>query len=86
MRTKQRKPSDDLFEILADEVGCDYISDMKYEPYNTMAKSLMANRTIEQYSLSILNDIAEYLYRGNYHFISIEQAHEFFQANINIQK
>lgn len=86
MRLKQSKPSDDLFEILAYELGCDYISDMKYEPYNSMARGLMVSQAVEQYSLPVLNDIAEYLYGGNHRFASTVQAQEFFQANINNPK
>lgn len=52
----------DIYEVLKKKIGCEYISDLRYEPYNTKAKEWMKDLDIERLSVSELNDIAEYLY------------------------
>ena len=45
MNTKNKKENGkekDLFNTLADSVGCDYVSDLRYEPFNSSAKRLIA--------------------------------------------
>ena len=69
----------DLFEELQQELGCMYISDMRFSPYQERAKELMRNRPLNIYSLRMLSDAAEYLYRRNTPFNSLEQAEGFFR-------
>ena len=78
-RTKE-KVNQDLFEMISSQIGCMYISDMQFAPYNREAKNLMAQVGCAEYPLSVLNDMASYLYGGVHFFSSAAQAHEFFQS------
>lgn len=52
----------DFFETLRTTIGCEYISDMKFEPYRTKAKEALKSMKLSILSLSELKDIAQYLY------------------------
>lgn len=52
----------DIFETLKNILGCEYISDMKFEPYRTKAKETLKSMELSILSLSDLKDIAQYLY------------------------
>ena len=52
----------DIFETLKNTLGCEYISDMKFEPYRTKAKEALKSMKLSILSLSELKDIAQYLY------------------------
>lgn len=52
----------DIFETLKNILGCEYISDMKFEPYRTKAKEALKSMDLSILSLSDLKDIAQYLY------------------------
>ena len=52
----------DIFETLKNILGCEYISDMKFEPYRTKAKEVLKSMELSILSLSDLKDIAQYLY------------------------
>lgn len=52
----------DIFETLKNILGCEYISDMKFEPYRTKAKEALKSMELSILSLSDLKDIAQYLY------------------------
>lgn len=52
----------DIFETLKNILGCEYISDMKFEPYRTKAKEALKSMEMSILSLSDLKDIAQYLY------------------------
>lgn len=69
----------DLFEMISGQIGCMYISDMHFAPYNQAAKNLMAQVDCAKYPLSVLGDMASYLYGGVHSFSSAAQAQEFFQ-------
>lgn len=51
-----------IFEQLKEQLGCDYISDLKFYPYSSKAKALLKIWDLNAYSLAELNDIASYLY------------------------
>lgn len=51
----------DLFEEVRERCGGLYISDIRFEPFLTEAKAVMREIPLEQYSVSALNDMAEYL-------------------------
>lgn len=76
---KKELDTNDLFERVKKSLGCDYISDIKCQPYIHRAKVLMRRINLEEYSLHDLNDMAMYLYGKNEKFQSIVQAKEFFQ-------
>ena len=52
----------DLFDLLKQQVGCDYISDLRFEPYNSIAKNKLRCCEFDSCSLSELNDLAHYLF------------------------
>jgi hypothetical protein len=52
----------DLLEFLQYIVGCDYISDLKNEPYNSKAKLLLSQLDVSYYSLNQIKDATEYIY------------------------
>lgn len=72
------KHEKDLFEELVDKLGCMYISDLTVDPYNQAAKKLMAKTNCQQYSISTLNDMANYLYGDKHCFETMTQAQHFF--------
>ena len=52
----------DIFETLKNTLGCEYISDMKFEPYRTKAKEVLKSMELSALSLSELKDLVRYLY------------------------
>lgn len=83
---KKELDTNDLFERLKKSLGCDYISDIKCQPYIRRAKVLMRKMNLEEYSLHDLNDMAIYLYGKNEKFQSIVQAKKFFGNPLHIQE
>ena len=73
----------DLFEILKDEAGCEYISDLHYGAFNKKAKAFLKNADIENYSLFVLSDVAQYIFGKNMKFESLDEAKKFFQYQNN---
>ena len=68
----------DLFEELKSRIGCQYISDLRFGTDNELAKSIMRRIDVADYSLSELNDMAEYLYQKPVNFETLEEAAKFF--------
>jgi len=65
----------DLFEEIALCVGCDYVSDLRREPFNRFAKEMLAQSIdLDGYPLGVLSDIYEYLYGKNVVFETYAQA------------
>ena len=52
----------DLFDLLKQQVGCDYISDLRFEPYKSIAKNKLKCFEFDSCSLNELNDLAHYLF------------------------
>lgn len=52
----------DLFDLLKQQVGCDYISDLRFEPNISIAKNLLRSFEFDSCSLNELNDMACYLF------------------------
>ena len=69
----------DLFEELAALCGCEYISDMRFEPYNETAKRNARNLIrAEDYSLRELSDLYEYLYGEKIEFCDYSEIKKAF--------
>ena len=68
----------DVFEELKSRIGCQYISDLRFGTDNELAKSIMRKIDVADYSLSELNDMAEYLYQKTVNFETFEEATKFF--------
>lgn len=75
----------DLFEELKTRIMCEYISDLRFGADNQFAKTIMRNINIADYSLTELNDMAEYLYRKSVNFESLEEAAKFFSNNDTVK-
>ena len=71
----------DLFEELKNEIGCEYISDLRFGANNQLAKAIMRNINVNDYTLAELNDMAEYLYQKSVKFESLKEAANFFSNN-----
>ncbi len=72
----------DMFEYLRKMLGCEYISDLRYEPYKTRAQRLLATVPLEGYPLEVLSDLAEYLYGSKNRFETIPQAIAFYKEQV----
>ena len=70
----------DLLDEVRAQLLCDYISDMRFEPYNSAAKKVLAGINFAEYSLRALSDAAEYLYGVNLQFNDHSQAEAFFKV------
>lgn len=70
----------DIFEELQSRVGCDYISDLRTEPYRMEAKQYAGKMNLEPYELRTLSDLAEYLYGEKQPFETHAQAKAFFRV------
>jgi hypothetical protein len=53
-----------LLEFLKYILGCTYISDLRFEPYNTKAKLILQFLNRKEYSISQIKDALEYLYNN----------------------
>ena len=71
----------DLFEYLRSEIGCTYISDMHFGEANRLAKQCIKEIAFEKYTPAQLSDAANYLYRYEKVFNSVEEAKAFFTDN-----
>lgn len=54
--------NDKLLDLLQFILGCDYLSDLKTEPYNKKAKIIFENLDLTKFSLSNVKDTILYLY------------------------
>ena len=69
----------DIFESLKIAVGCGYISDLRYDPYWSMANHWLAVHSLESYTFRELCDLAAYLH-GRAHFESQEAVVRYLQS------
>ena len=51
----------DLFEFLKYVLDCDYISDLRTEPYNNRARLILDRLDLTSYSQHVIKDITEYI-------------------------
>lgn len=69
----------DIFLLLKETVGCEYISDLHIEPYNRIAKRLLKSIVLEEYSLHTITDLINYIYDEKIDFATIAQVKEFLK-------
>ena len=72
----------DIFEYLRKMMECQYISDLRYEPYKTRAQKLLITVPLDECPLEALSDLAEYLYGRESGFQSIPQAIAFYKEQL----
>lgn len=70
----------DIFEDLKKLVQCEYISDLRLEPYLMAAKRIMVGLDLLCYPLETLENMAEYLFDQHPCFADYEQAEVFFDT------
>ena len=72
----------DLFEVIKNQIGCTYISDYRVEPnYRAAAVSAMRRAELNDYSISALEDMADYLFSEKVQFRSHEDARKYFSEH-----
>jgi len=52
----------DVLEFLKQALYCDYISDLRMEPYSSQAKKLLKHIDLSRYPANQVRDIQQYLY------------------------
>lgn len=52
----------DLLEFLKYILGCTYISDLRFKPYNEKAKFTLRQLDLRKYSLKQLKNVYKYIY------------------------
>lgn len=68
----------DLFEVVAKQLSCTYISDIKFTEKRKSALKLLSEMELEAYPISCLGDMADYLLDEKVHFASADEAHRYF--------
>lgn len=70
----------DLFEMLKNMTGCEYISDLRFGENNEKAQACFNHIDINRYSLPVLSDAAAYIFGADAGFVSYGDAIDFFQS------
>ncbi len=70
----------DIFGDLKKLVQCEYISDLRVEPYVMAAKRIMTELDLSRYPLEAIENVAEYLFDQHPCFADHEQAEAFFDT------
>ena len=74
----QKESTKDLFEVVAKQLSCTYISDIKFAEKRKSALKLLSEMELETYPISCLEDMADYLLDEKVHFASADEAHRYF--------
>lgn len=72
----------DLFEDLRALLGCEFISDLKFLPWNDQALRLTSRMKLTRYSLHALSDLYHYLTGKHVSFDDHEQARQCFHGEV----
>lgn len=51
-----------LLEVIFHKIACTYLSDLRYEPYNSIAKQILKQINLKSYSNAEIYDAFEYLF------------------------
>lgn len=70
----------ELFEIVRERLNCDYVSDLRVEPYRHKAIDVMHEMNLKQFSLVSLEDMAEYVSDKDVKFDDYAEAETFFHS------
>lgn len=65
---------EDLLDIIAAELKCNYISDLPIMYHNKLTKQFVINIPDEKYSLKKWNDAVNYLLNANFNFSTVAEA------------
>ncbi|MEE0752886.1 hypothetical protein [Frisingicoccus sp.] len=69
----------DLLETVADGVGCEYLSDLRYKIPAYTIKRVLKEIKPEQYSIEAWNDAVSYITGKDFSFESRDQALEYMK-------
>lgn len=73
--------TEDLLEDVRTVIGCEFITDLRYEPFNDRARKLMAVIDLELYPFPDVLDAVSYLFFSERHFEGIQQVKEFIRQD-----
>lgn len=65
---------EDLLDIIAAELKCNYISDLPITYHNKLTKQFVKNIPDDKYSLKKWNDAVNYLLNANFNFNTVAEA------------
>lgn len=72
----------DLLEKLKENIGCAYISDLRFAPWRERARSAIAELDLQTYPLTALSDAADYLYGEARVFAGVYAAQTYFRDKL----
>lgn len=61
LNSKRTQNGTDLFELLRSVLSCQYISDLRVDPYNAKARRLLEHLDLRGYSSNHVSDLYKYL-------------------------
>lgn len=68
---------EDLLEDIRTIIGCEFISDLRYEPFNNRARKLISILDLESYPFADITDAVSYLFFSEGLFENVQQIKEF---------
>jgi hypothetical protein len=72
---------EDLLEDIRTIIGCEFISDLRHEPFNNRARKLISILDLELYPFADITDAVSYLFFSEIPFKSVQQVKEFIQCD-----
>ncbi len=79
--SKMSVTTTDLFEVVKMKTGCLNISDMRSGVWNSEAIRIMRRQELTSYPLSVLEDMADYLFGEKINFTDHSAAHDYFATH-----
>lgn len=68
----------DLFDSVYRDVGCDVLSDIKFEPHRTYACDIVFKMKLTDYPLSQFQELAGYLFEERAEFSDYSEVKDYF--------
>ncbi len=73
----------ELLDTLRKTLGCTYLSDLRYTPFNQLARQEMQRLDLRMFSLTELSEVAQYLCETATVFTDYTEAEHFFQESVS---
>lgn len=74
----------ELLDTLRKILGCTYLSDLRYTPFNQLARQEMQRQDLQRFSLTELSEVARYLWETTTVFTDYTEAKHFFEESTGI--
>lgn len=71
----------EILEKLRQSAGCGFISDLRYDMNNKLARAAIKDIRISEYSLGEISDAVSYIYGNSIKFNTIDDAKLFFSKH-----